>query len=256
MLEKLFNLSGRTALVTGGGKGLGLVIAQTLAEAGAKVIIAGRHEETLRSACAEIEGAGDRVAEYIVADLSQKDESDRLAQAAIAKAGKIDILVNNAGTNTPQAVDEITDSVWESLLELNLSSCMRLTRALVPGMKQQRWGRIIHISSIMGLASKEGRAAYSATKAALIGMTRAAALELGPYKITVNSIAPGPFLTDLPRSVFSQAELDVIAARLALQRWGTPTELAGPVLLLASDAGSYITGSALVVDGGALIRTM
>lgn len=256
MALDIFNLNNRTALVTGGGKGLGLAMATTLAEAGAKVIIAGRHEETLRSACEEICDRSGRAAEYLVADLTQRDESDRLAKAATAKAGTIDILINNAGTNTPQAIDEISDEVWESILELNLSSCMRLSRALAPAMKQQRWGRIIHISSIMGLASKKGRNSYSATKAALIGMARASALDLGPYNVTVNCIAPGPFLTDLPRKVFSQAEIDTVSTRTALLRWGMPAELAGPILLLASEAGSYITGSTLVVDGGALAPTM
>ena len=122
-------------------------------------------------------------------------------------------------------------------------------------MKERRWGRIIHISSIMALASKAGRNAYSATKAALIGMTRASALDLGPFRVTVNSICPGPFLTDLPGSLLSDAEKQVFADRTALGRWGDPKELAGPALLLASDAGSYMTGSVLVVDGGTLCNT-
>jgi NAD(P)-dependent dehydrogenase (short-subunit alcohol dehydrogenase family) len=122
-------------------------------------------------------------------------------------------------------------------------------------MKQRQWGRIIHISSIMGLASKSGRNSYSATKAALIGMARAMALDLGKHNITVNCIAPGPFMTDLPMSVLSEQEKKVFADRTALGRWGDPRELAGPALLLASDAGSYITGTTLVVDGGTLCNT-
>src|SRR5690606_18314027 len=138
---------------------------------------------------------------------------------------------------------------------LNLTTAMVLSRAVVPGMKQRRWGRIIHISSIMGLASKEGRHVYSATKAGLIGMARAGAIELGPYGITVNCIAPGPFLTDLNLLGMSEEDRSIFTVRTALGRWADPRELAGPALLLASPAGSYITGTTLVVDGGVLCKT-
>jgi NAD(P)-dependent dehydrogenase (short-subunit alcohol dehydrogenase family) len=121
-------------------------------------------------------------------------------------------------------------------------------------MKSRRWGRIIHISSVMAYTSKEKRHSYSATKAGLLGMARAAALELGEFGITVNCIAPGPFLTDLPASILSKAEQQELAQRTALGRWGDPNELIGPALLLASDAGSYITGQSIVVDGGYLAR--
>src|SRR5205823_15090195 len=140
------------------------------------------------------------------------------------------------------------------VLQINLSSVMALTRALVPQMKQRRWGRVIHISSILGLTSKEGRNGYSATKSALLGLARASALDLGPYGITVNCIAPGPFLTDLPMSLLSQAEQKAFADHTALGRWGKPEELVGPALLLASDAGSYITGETLIIDGGFLCK--
>jgi NAD(P)-dependent dehydrogenase (short-subunit alcohol dehydrogenase family) len=122
-------------------------------------------------------------------------------------------------------------------------------------MKERRWGRIIHISSIMGLASKDQRNAYSATKSALLGLARASALDLGEYNITVNCIAPGPFLTDLPGTLLTPEQKQSLASRTALNRWGEPKELAGPALLLASEAGSYITGEVLVVDGGSLVKT-
>jgi len=135
-------------------------------------------------------------------------------------------------------------------MEINLNSVMALTRALVPQMKSRRWGRIIHISSIMGFVSKQGRNAYSATKSALLGLARAGALELGPFNITVNCLAPGPFLTDLPGRLLSAEEKAQFSGMTALGRWADPAELVGPALLLASDAGSYITGQTLVVDGG------
>jgi len=129
-----------------------------------------------------------------------------------------------------------------------------LTRALAPQMMARRWGRIIHISSVMGFLSKEKRNVYSATKAALLGLARASALDLGAFGITVNCIAPGPFLTDLPAALLSAEEKKAFAERTAIGRWGEPRELVGPVLLLASDAGSYITGQTLIVDGGFMVR--
>jgi len=132
---------------------------------------------------------------------------------------------------------------------------MALTRAVVPQMKSRNWGRVIYISSIMGLVSRAGRDVYSATKAALIGLCRANALELGGFGITANCLAPGPFLTDLPKKLLSAHDIEISAKRTALGRWGDPQEIAGPALLLASDAGSYITGQTLVVDGGMLCMT-
>lgn len=249
-----FSLSGRTALVTGGGRGLGRAIGRVLAFAGADLLLASRREAELAATAEEIRSASGRRVDYAVADLASRDGAGVLAASALERMGRIDILFANAGDNRPRPVDQVRDEDWDYLLELNLSSCMALTRALAPGMKQRRWGRIVYTSSIMALGSREGRAAYSATKTALLGLARAAALDLGPFGITVNCLAPGPFATDLPLSLLSQDEQRAFAARTALDRWGQPDELAGPALLLASDAGSYITGSVLVVDGGLLAR--
>lgn len=251
---KRFDLTGKVALVTGGSKGLGKAMARGFAEAGADIIISSRHEEELKSALEEILQGTGRKGRYIVADMSKRAEAKRLANEATAALGKVDILVNNAGTNQPQAIDQIKDEDWDRVLELNLSSVMALTRALVPHMKNRHWGRIIHISSIMAYISKEGRNIYSATKAALLGLARASALDLGAFGITVNCIAPGPFLTDLPGRLLSAEEKKVFADRTALGRWGNPDELVGPALLLASDAGAYITGTTIVVDGGYTAR--
>jgi NAD(P)-dependent dehydrogenase (short-subunit alcohol dehydrogenase family) len=250
----IFNLAGKVALVTGGSKGLGKAMARGLAEAGADVLISSRHEEELRPALAEILRGTDRQGKYVVADMSRRDDVERLARTALEQMGRIDILVNNAGTNVPQPIDDIKDADWDRVMEINLNSVMVLTRALAPQMKARRWGRIIHISSIMGFVSKQGRNAYSATKAALIGMCHANALDLGSFNITVNCIAPGPFLTDLPARLLSEEEKREFARLTALGRWADPKELVGPVLLLASEAGSYLTGATLVVDGGCLAR--
>ena len=254
MALNILDLTGKVALVTGGSKGLGKAMARGLAEAGADVIISSRHEDELRAALDEILQGTGRRGRYVVADLSRRPEAGRLAKAAIDLMGRVDILINNAGTNKPQAIDAISDEVWDQIVELNLSSVMALTRALVPQMRARRWGRIIHISSVMGFLSKEKRNVYSATKSALLGLARATALDLGGDGITVNCIAPGPFLTELPATVLSDAEKRAFAERTAVGRWGDPKELVGPALLLASDAGSYITGTTLIVDGGYMAR--
>jgi NAD(P)-dependent dehydrogenase (short-subunit alcohol dehydrogenase family) len=250
----MFNLSGKVALVTGGSKGLGKAMARGFVEAGADVVISSRHEDELKSALADILKGTERKGAYMVADMTRRDEVRKLAAFALEKMGKVDILVNNAGTNVPQAVDAITDAEWDRIMEINLNSVMVLTRAIVPQMKTRKWGRVVHISSIMALVSNNGRNIYSATKAALTGFVRASALDLGAFGITVNCIAPGPFLTDLPASVLSKEEQDRFAKMTALNRWGDPKELVGTALLLASDAGSYITGATLVVDGGFTAR--
>jgi NAD(P)-dependent dehydrogenase (short-subunit alcohol dehydrogenase family) len=254
MNAKLFDLTGKVALVTGGSKGLGKEMARCFALAGADVLISSRSEKELQSALQYILAGTGRKGQAIPADLGKRGEAERLAGAALKAMGRVDILVNNAGSNRPQPIDEISDSDWDAIVELNLTSVMALTRALVPQMKQRRWGRIIHISSVMGFTSKEKRNVYSATKSALHGLAKASALDLGPFGITVNCIAPGPFLTDLPAGLLSDAEKKAFADRTALGRWGDPKELAGPALMLASEAGAYMTGQALVVDGGYLAR--
>ncbi len=250
MQSPSFDLTNRTALVTGGSKGIGRAIAEGFASAGADLFLCARSEGPLEAAAAQIAAATGRRVEWLAADMAKRDDLERTASTALERFGHVDILVNNAGWNIPQPIDEIRDEDWNYLVELNLTSVMALTRALVPQMKERGWGRVIHISSVMGLGSTARRNAYSATKAALIGMGQASALDLGRHGITVNCIAPGPIATEMPMSILSQQQQDTFAARTALNRWGKPDELAGPALLLASDAGSYITGTCLVVDGG------
>lgn len=254
MKHSLFDLTGKAALVTGGSRGLGKAMARAFALAGADVFLCSRHRDEVERAADDIARETGRRALWASADMTRRDEVSALASRAVAELGKVDILVNNAGHNVPQPIDRIEDAVWDRLVELNLTSCMALTRAVVPGMKERRWGRVIHISSIMGLASTAERNAYSATKGALIAMAKASALDLGPFGITVNCLAPGPFATEMPMSILSKEQQASLGARTALGRWGQPEELMGPALLLASDAGSYITGTVLVVDGGALSR--
>jgi NAD(P)-dependent dehydrogenase (short-subunit alcohol dehydrogenase family) len=254
MSHHLFDLTGRVALVTGGSKGLGKAMARGFAQAGADVVISSRHEEELVAAAVEIRAGTSARVTHVVADLTHREHVRRLADAALAAMGRVDVLVNNAGSNKPQPTEQIVDEDWDGLVELNLSSCMALTRALVGPMKERRWGRIINVSSILGLTSAAGRSAYSATKSGLIGLTRAGANDLGSFGITVNCLAPGPFLTDLPASLLTDEQQAVFAQRTILGRWAKAEELIGPALLLASEAGSFITGATLVVDGGVLVK--
>lgn len=256
MASTLFDLSGKCALVTGGSRGLGKAMARGFAEAGADVMISSRNADELRAAAAEIaEGLAVKV-EWMAADMADRAQVRALAVEAEARLGQVDILVNNAGINHPQAIDEITDEVWDLNVEVDLTSVMGLTRALVPGMKARRWGRILHISSVLGVGGRLKRNVYCACKAALIGLARASALDLGPYGITVNCLCPGPFLTDMPGKLLNDEEKKYFADRTALKRWAAPRELVGPALMLASEAGSYITGEALVVDGGTAVNTL
>lgn len=254
MQNTLFSLKGRTALVTGASKGIGNAIARGFALAGADLFLCSRNEADLKEAAQAIRDIAPVRVMCVAGDMAVRTDVVRIAGEAIQAFGAIDILVNNAGWNIPQAIEDIQDKDWDYLVELNLSGVMAMTRALVPGMKGRRWGRVIHISSIMAFASTPQRNGYSATKAALIAMAKASALDLGPYGITVNCIAPGPVATQMPMSILSRDQQDAFAARTAVGRWGRPEELAGPALLLASDAGSFISGSCIVVDGGATSR--
>jgi NAD(P)-dependent dehydrogenase (short-subunit alcohol dehydrogenase family) len=245
-----FDLSGRVALVTGGSKGLGKAMARGLAKTGADVAIVSRHADELGGALDEILAGCDGRGTFVAADLAERGAAARVADQVVAELGRVDILVNNAGASVPQAIAEITDEAWDHVVQLQLTTAMALTRAVAPAMIERGWGRVVHISSVLAYMSRPGRAAYSACKAALGGLARATALDLGPAGITVNCLAPGPFATDMGERGAGPDGRDAMAQRTALGRWGRPDELTGALLLLAGDAGSYITGSTLVVDGG------
>lgn len=247
-----FSVAGRVALVTGGNRGLGKAMARGLAEAGADVVIAARDEEALAAALPEIlVGTGGRGG-YVVADFNDRSAADVVAERALEQFGRIDIVVSNAGANEPEAIGAITDENWDMVHTVHLYTAMALTRALSPGMRERGWGRFVYVSSGLGYKGMERRSAYTSVKSALMGLARSAAIDLGPFGITVNCIAPGAFRTNALRHL-TEAQRAQFEQVGALQRAADPDELVGPLLLLVSDAGSYISGSTLLVDGGWLI---
>ena len=249
MINELFDLNGKVALVTGGSKGIGRAMAHGLAEAGADIVINSRSRAEMDEAMSYILDGTGRQGHCVVADLFQREDTVRLAREALEAMGRVDIIVNNAGTNIVSPVDRIVDQDWDKLIELNLTAPMVLVRECADQMKERKWGRIVNISSIFGMCTKNERGGYSATKSGLIGITRTMAQDLAPWGITANAIAPGPISTPLTDRMV-QGELREYFNSMLLGRWGTPEDLIGPVLLLSSEAGSFITGTTLTVDGG------
>lgn len=237
-----FDLTGRTALVTGAGRGIGLAIANGLAQAGARVIINGRDEEVAYSAAQGINNA---------AAMAFDITNSKSVETAFQKIEQLDILINNVGVRDRKPIDDFTLDDFRALLDANLVSAFDLSRHAAKQMKAKSKGRIINVTSIVGQVARPGDAIYTATKAALGGLTLAMAAEYGPHGITVNAIAPGYVATETNASMIADpVNTEFLKNRTALGRWAEPEELAGAATFLASDAASYITGHVMTVDGG------
>lgn len=255
MSEFSFNLTGKTAIVTGGGTGIGKAIALALGRAGVDVAIASRSIEHLEPVAAQIQQMGRRSL-AISADVRDEDMVVNVVNRAVEAFGRVDILVNNSGVSFETGIENMSIKAWKAVIDIDLTGTYLMSRHVGIHMIKQKQGSIVNIASVAGLRAFPRQAHYGAAKAAIINFTRSLATEWGPYGIRVNCVAPGPILTDMPLKLFAdhgitdRAEAMKLWGRgCALGRCGSPEEVAYPVLFLASDAASFISGATLIVDG-------
>jgi 3-oxoacyl-[acyl-carrier protein] reductase len=241
----MFDLTGKRALVTGASGGIGREIAKALAAAGATVALSGTRVAALEETAGQI----GKECPILPANLSKIEEVDKLVPAAEAAMGGLDILVNNAGLTRDNLFMRMKDEEWDEVIAVNLTAAFHLNRAVLRGMMKQRWGRIIGISSVVGVTGNPGQGNYAASKAGLIGMNKALAHEVASRNITVNSIAPG-FIASAMTDELNDKQRESILSTVPMARLGTAQEIAGCTVFLASDAAAYITGHTLNVNGG------
>jgi len=242
----MFDLSDRTAFVTGASGGIGAAIARSLAGQGASVALGGTRIEPLEALAAELGGKG----HVVLADIGDRAATDAaFAKAEAALGGKIDILVNNAGITKDQLAMRMKDEDWDRVIEVNLTAGFRLARAALRGMMKRRWGRIIGITSVVGATGNPGQANYAASKAGMIGMTKALAAEVASRGITVNCVAPG-FIDTAMTAVLTEEQNQRIAGNVPAGRLGVSAEIAAAVVYFASEEAAYTTGATLHVNGG------
>ena len=239
------SFKGQTAIVTGATQGIGYSIASMLISENCHVIYTGRS----KTPDSVLEGGI-----YAQLDLSDQKSCDDFIETVIKELPRIDILINNAGIQIPSTVESINISDWSDVLAVNLTGPLKLIQAVVPKMKERKYGKIVNVSSVAGIISKPGQSSYSATKSGLIGLTRSAALDLANYNILVNAICPGTTKTPMVELLLSEEKKEAIIKSVPLGRLATPGEIATYVLFMVSGLNSYMTGQAVVIDGGYIIQ--
>jgi NAD(P)-dependent dehydrogenase (short-subunit alcohol dehydrogenase family) len=250
-----FRLDGRVAVVTGGVRGLGKVMAEALADAGASVAVTARDQQNAERVARELAASSERPTLGLGVEVANKTSVEAMVADVVEHWGRLDILVNNAGINIRRPIEQLDESEWDQVIDTNLKGAWLCCRAVYPEMKKRRWGRVINLSSMLAEVALPGRSPYCASKGGLTALTKVLALEWAADGINVNAICPGPFATELNLPLLNDpAARAAMESKVPLGRWGDPAELGPVAIFLASEASSYVTGASLFVDGGYTVQ--
>jgi NAD(P)-dependent dehydrogenase (short-subunit alcohol dehydrogenase family) len=247
----IFRLDDRVVLITGGAGGLGTVFTRALAGVGANVVLVGRRQAALDEAAATLTAETGRTVLGFAADVTDEAQVAAAVTYTVEKLGRLDVLINNAGTNVRKPTTEFSLAEWRGVLDTSLTGSFLCAKHALPHMIAAKWGRVIHVASMLGQVGLADRPAYTAAKGGMIQLARTMALEVAQHGVTVNALAPGPFMTELNRQVFTNpVAFKSFIDKLPIGRFGEPDELSGAILFLTSNASSFMTGNVLTIDGG------